>query len=99
MKTIQLNHISGPHGDETSTYSCGFPTDITVADFIITAVKENPKEWGSIHIGVFGPKLADYSSGRITYTDKYESVAHKIVLKATANGGWSLMSYYLEIEG
>ena len=60
MKTIKLIHVAGPFGDETSKYNIVFP-NMTIADFILTVLKENPDEWGTIRFN--GEIICEYKKG------------------------------------
>lgn len=94
-KTIKLIHVAGPFGDETSRYDITFP-NMTVADFILTVLKENPDEWGTIRLN--GEIICEYKKGKITSLNAKMNVLKTIITPnkdAWAHGGWSLMNYHL----
>ena len=99
MNKIHRIYKAGPFGDETSLYDVIFPEGMTVAEFIETIVEENPKEWGDFLHGFHNPIIAEYQRGKIVYKPEFEKVKNKVVEKAEANGGWSLMSYDLSFKG
>ena len=96
-KMIERIHLKGPFGDETSLFDIKFTEEMTVEEFIKIAVAENLNEWGEFKYGWQSPIIAEYNRGEISYTEEYERVKNRIVNKATANGGWSLMTYFLSI--
>ena len=97
VKTIERIHLKGPFGDETSLYEIKFTEEMTVEEFIKIAVAENLNEWGEFKYGWQSPVIAEYNRGEISYTEEYEKVKNRTVNKATANGGWSFMAYFLSI--
>ena len=96
---IKLVYLRGPFGDETSLYKVEWTGDITVDEFIFTVLKQFPKEWGSFESPIL-TKFAEYKYGeyKITNIELYEKIRYKKIISAEANGGWSLMSYYLVVE-
>lgn len=97
-KKIKLIHRDGPFGDCTSVYDVEFPQDMTVCEFVTTAVAENPQEWGSFSLGFRGPIVAEYKRGVLQlHPDTWEKYQQRKIAKASSNGGWSLMDYTLEL--
>ncbi|MBE6148152.1 MAG: hypothetical protein E7167_01370 [Firmicutes bacterium] len=94
MKTIKLVRAVGPFGDEMSKYDVIFP-DMTIADFILIVVKENPSEWGKIKFN--GEIVCEYSKGVITCLKAEINILKTTVTSkdAWARGGWSMMDYHL----
>jgi hypothetical protein len=92
---IELVHVAGPFGDETSQYEVNFPENITVEEFINIAVSQYPKWWGDFEVPDHKHNVAKYSYGDITILDEtlYETVKDKKVSAVTAYGGWTLMTY------
>lgn len=93
-KTIKLIHVAGPFGDATSRYDIIFP-DMTVADFILSVLKENPDEWGTIRLN--GEIICKYNKGKITSLNAKMNILKTTITSknAWAYGGWSLMNYHL----
>lgn len=97
-KKIKLIHRDGPFGDCTSVYDVEFPQDMTVCEFVTTAVAENPQEWGSFSLGWRKPIIAEYKHGVLQLRpDTWEEYQHRKIAKARSHGGWSLMDYELEL--
>ena len=100
---IKQIHVGGPYGDETSDFDIKiFPQPITVAQFIEEVMITFPKEWGDIYLGpeVYnGDKIVKYKHGEynITNLNLYEKNKNKIIKSAKGHGGWSLMTYELEV--
>ena len=95
MNTIKLIRVAGPFGDETSKYNIVFP-NMTIADFILTVLKENPDEWGTIRLN--GEIICEYKKGKITSLNTKMNILKTIITpnKDTCDhGGWSLMNYNL----
>jgi hypothetical protein len=94
---INLIHVGGPYGDETSSYKFTIPTQMTLKEFA-EMVAEDSQEWGTIRKGSsFGDVLVDYKHGEIKYRD-YADPNAILKTEGTANGGWSLMDYHVEID-
>lgn len=90
-------------GDMTSRFRVQLNKKPTVQEFI-NAVKEN-KEWGSISIRDKAGKTLlhiGYDHGKLNNYERIESKIKKyaecVVIKATANGGYSNMDYVLTIK-
>lgn len=94
---LRFTCTSGPHGDATSNYSISFPEGMTVEEFAMAVIRENTNEWGYISIG-WNNKVVQYDRGGARAVGRFEEVRDRVVTKATANGGWGLMSYDLELE-
>lgn len=97
MKNIKLEFLRGPFGDETSNYSLKFEKGTTVQDVIDFALSQT-REWGSIWVidGKSRVKM-EYKYGKIFSDNISDSLKTKKVKKGFANGGWSLMSYDLDV--
>lgn len=119
MNTIfKLNHVSGPHGDECSTYDIEFLKDnVTLYEFLCDL---NKAEWGTIRLKVLNPSLAKldyamesekYDEVRINYKNgKYKEERDRetcapylsneldLSYRSWANGGWSLMDYWIKLK-
>lgn len=95
---INLICVGGPYGDCTSAYKFTTPTQMTLKEFA-EMVAEDGQEWGTIRRGnAFGDVLVDYNrSGEIKYRD-YADPNAILKTEGKANGGWSLMDYYVEID-
>lgn len=94
-KTIKLIHVAGPFGDEMSKYDVIF-SDISIANFILTILKENPNEWGEIKFN--NEVICKYNKGQITFLNaKITNILKTIITSkdAWACGGWSMMDYHL----
>lgn len=92
-----MKRVGGPYGDCTSSYEFTMTKQMTLKEFA-EMVAEDGQEWGAIRKGsAFGDVLVDYKHGKIKYQDCADPNA---ILKTegTANGGWSLMDYYIEID-
>lgn len=96
-KKLKFIHTSGPHGDATSNYDVQFPEGMTVEEFARAVISENPDEWGYISVG-WNDKVVQYDRLSVRAVGRFEEVKNRVVKRATANGGWSLMSYDLELE-
>lgn len=82
-----------PNGDSTWNYIVTPERDCTIKEFVEAVLGRRQGEWGSFTIkgGDF-----EYKNGKMK--DQIpEEILGKRMKKAEANGGWSLMSYYLEI--
>lgn len=101
IKQINFIHKGGPYGDETSWYEVKVPENTTFIDFVKGILLHRPKEWGAFkETNLFGPTIVEYSYGeyKIVDEEKYKEVQLKTIKKITANGGWSLMDYYIEFN-
>lgn len=100
MRTLKLVRVSGPHGDETSSYRVDFPEGMTVKEFIETTLKENPGEWGTFSSSWSSSgKIAEYKYGKLIETgfETYNKFKDRKVKSVSANGGWSLMNYVIAV--
>ena len=100
---IKLNFAGGPFGDETSNYHV--KTDATyVVQFIEQVLKERSNEWGEICISNTGVSnheicVCEYRYGKITRrATEYDSYGAAKIKSISSNGGWSLMSYDIQVE-
>lgn len=95
---IKLICIAGPFGDATSAYEVMFPEDMTVLDFIACVLEEFPKEWGEFSVG--WKDIVEYNRGtyKIINKELFDEVKNKKMSSVKANGGWTLMTYYIEIK-
>ena len=69
-KVFKLKHVSGPHGDECSTYDIIFLKDnVKLYEFLEDL---DPNEWGTIRLKVLNPITAklDYA----TEDEKYDDI-------------------------
>lgn len=96
----QMHRIGREGSDCTAPYSIDLLHDITVAEFIKEALKDE-REWGYIgianHGAIFGDPHCEYKYGELLY-ELDEEYADKKVIYATASGGWSRMDYLLKVE-
>ena len=97
INKIHRIYKEGPLGDETSIYDVVFPEGMTVAEFVEAILEEFPKEWGDVKYGWQSPVIVEFDHGKIKYGEVYNIVKDKKINKATSNGGWSYMGYYLTI--
>lgn len=90
--------VGGPYGDCTAAYEFTMAKQMTLKEFA-EMVAADGEEWGSIRKGSsFGDVLAEYNrSGEIKYRD-YADPNAILELKGTAQGGWSLMDYHVNID-
>lgn len=101
MNKIQFRHKAGPFGDCTSDYEVCFPENMTVYEFIVAVLEEYPEEWGSFFVswlGNIGITFMKYKAGDIVnICDKecFLKIKDYHIKKVSANGGWSLMDYYI----
>lgn len=100
---IDLVYKSGPFGDETSYYNVR--TDAAfVVQFIEQVLKERGNEWGEICLAKEGSHAHDicvceYRYGKITRrATEYDSYGVAKIKSISANGGWSAMSYEIQVE-
>jgi hypothetical protein len=94
---INLICVGGPYGDCTSAYKFTTSTQMTLKEFA-EMVAEDGQDWGTIRKGSsFGDVLVDYNHGEIKYRD-YADPNAILKTEGTANGGWSLMDYHVEID-
>ena len=56
MKSIELIHKSGPHGDECSSYELKFNEQMTVREFLQKLPEE---EWGNVYVNIPNPDTWD----------------------------------------
>lgn len=95
---FRLVKTGGPFGDSTCNYNVVMDKPYTVKEFILEVLK-NEREWGYVRIGenFTGKKVCEYRHGSIVFLD--ESVdTSKTIKSGWANGGWSAMDYFLEVE-
>ena len=90
--------IGGPYGDCTSSYEFTMTKQMTLKEFA-EMVAADGKEWGAIRKGSsFGTVLAEYDrNGEIKYS-VYADPNAILEPNGTANGGWSLMDYHVNID-
>lgn len=100
---INLKYIKGPFGDETSYYNV--ETNATlVIQFIEQVLKERSNEWGEICLAKEGSHAHDicvceYRYGKITrMATEFNSYGVAKIKSISANGGWSAMSYEIQVE-
>lgn len=100
---IELEYKNGPFGDETSYYNV--KTDAKyVVQFIEQVLKERGNEWGEILLAKEGSHdhdicVCEYRYGKITRrAAEYDSYGVAKIKSISANGGWSAMSYEIQVE-
>lgn len=100
---IEFNFAGGPFGDETTNYNV--ETDATyVIQFIQEVLKERNNEWGEICLSKEGSHsndicVCEYRRGKITRrATEYDSYGIGRIKSIYANGGWSKMSYDIQVE-
>lgn len=91
----------GPYGDCCCNYAVQFDRDYTVGEFVKEVLKEKPGEWGSFEIAATSGRrgnvnTCEYKHGKVTKGFSGDVKGMKIK-EVTANGGWSLMHYYLKV--
>ena len=87
----------------TGVQTCALP--ISVREFIESVLKEKPGEWGTFEI-VKDMKYTlqsmtddcEYKKGEITRNFKRKETEEKEIEEIKANGGWSLMTYYIKTK-
>ncbi len=102
-RDFSLTQISVP-SYETSQYRVNLNREMTVKDFLVEVIK-NPVDYGAIYIRRNIPKsnpikLAECKDGQIIIYahKKYDAVFEKKIADSVqAQGGLSLMNYYIEI--
>lgn len=88
--------------DETVWYDLEFDEEVTTKDFI-EHILTKKDEWGGINIVKCGESIwnskygCEYSHGKLK-SSLPEDILNKPVVSGIANGGWSLMSYFLYIH-
>ena len=99
---IKFKQTNGPFGDATSNYAV--ETDATtVSEFIEQILKERNNEWGEVCIedknGIASSIcVCEYRYGNITRKASNYHIYGKARIKSIfANGGWSKMSYAVEV--
>ena len=99
MNKLNFERTGGPRGDECSSYDVSFPEGMTLEELIKTILEERPNEWGDIKLGWGQSPLIEYSKGRLynPHSSLSENL-NKEVIKIKADGGWSLMTYILELK-
>lgn len=98
MNKIQFKHRAGPFGDCTSDYEVCFPENMTVHEFIVAVLEEYPEEWGSFSTSRFGNTFIEYKAGgliNVCDKERFLRIKDYHIEKVSANGGWSLMDYYI----
>lgn len=89
--------------DATVWYNVIFKEGITVEKFVQYVVYNSQREWGDITIRPgFGNVITlEYKRGRLIdiknpkQREAYELIKYSKVVSVTANGGWGLMSYFI----
>lgn len=91
---IKLEQISETFGDCTALYAVTFTKTYTVREFLQEILTK--KEWGSIE--VFGeddePSLCKYKQDKLI-SNLPDDLLDKMIVEASARGGWSCMDYKL----
>lgn len=94
MKPFRLVETGGPYGDCTCSYDVIFRSPMTLGEFI-AALPHDEREWGCVRAEHH--KVAEYKRGTTVIMDSiyYFCNLNRVVVSATANGGWSLMDYWV----
>lgn len=93
MSSLKFKQTSGPHGDAMSNY------DVTsearnVKDFVLEVLTDNKNEWGVFYID----RKYEYNRGKLLNNIPENILHSEIVYPVKANGGWSLMSYWITLK-
>ena len=102
--TFHFKQEGEPVGDATMWYCLEFDRTMTVREFVNEVLTERKDEWGDITINIGHPmsffegQCYEYRKGKLISSLPEELMDKKIQF-AKANGGYSLMSYFLVLEG
>ena len=99
MKKVQFVHVRDI-SDATSWYNVLLLQPMTVREFVDLMLAEHPDEWGDFHVRPSHRILCEYKYGKITSTndEQMNEIGDKRIVRVDANGGWSMMSYFFEVE-
>lgn len=103
---MKLIKTGGPNRYECCSYDV-IEHPETVGEFIKEVLKQYPKEWGSFYFTAENnknplarnTKYCNYKYGNLIstpYKRKHWDLQH--IKNVSANGGWSLMNYYITLE-
>lgn len=95
---MNKNQITEIRGDETARYEVVLNKEYNVEEFVKEVLKDT-YEWGEIkeQNNWFGKKICSFSKGLRTSRIP-EEYKNRKVASAYADGGWSLMTYYLKLK-
>ena len=103
---FEMKSPNGLQHGETAIYEITMDKPYTVREFIVEAIAERPKEWGSFRVGpaeqdYFDAPYCKYKYGKLSggYGNIPEDILDTPVLSASARGGWSAMDYRLVTAG
>lgn len=100
MNKLNFERTGGPYGDATSSYDVTVPEGMTLEEFIKAVLEERPDEWGDIKLGWDKDPLIEYNRGNLYNPHRSLSEnLNKELVEVKANGGWSLMTYIIELKG
>ena len=95
----------GPFGDSCCIYDVRIEGKCTVREFVESVLKEKPGEWGTFEIVkdmkyISQSRVDDceYKKGEITRNFRKAETAEKEIEEIKANGGWSLMTYFIKTK-
>lgn len=96
---IKYIKTGGPYGDETSRYDVILDKTYTVKEFIFAILEQCKDEWGEFVIGEWPSKIkCEFNKGRIKANFSDKKYLEMNVKSVTAQGGWTLMNYYIITE-
>lgn len=98
-KLYELIYHSGPHGDEMTTYNVKFNIEnITLRDFIINVIDNNPQEWGEFYIYCKNKELEKLPY--LAENEKYSKVCmeYKYGNFLGTNGHSELLDKYIDMN-
>lgn len=103
MKSFELVTKNGPLSDHTYNYDVNLLKKLTLKEFIDEIINKKT-EWGSIYINDYNvhQKPDDnkirYENGKILSDTIPEKYLDKEIRMITANGGWSMMNYWVTTD-
>ena len=86
--------------DGTSWYNVWGPKDYTVQNFIKCVLKQYKDSWGNIVIEKEGQQIysCSYAYGKLKSKSKITNlIKGKKIISATANGGYSFLTFYVTV--
>lgn len=101
---VEMICTGGPFGDCCCNYNALLNHEYTVREFVEEVLKEKPDEWGSFvvttdlkHIYNGSRGRCEYNKGNITKGFERAEIAEMKIKEVKANGGWSLMQYFIKV--
>ena len=93
----------GPFGDSCCSYDVRIEGKCTVREFVESVLKEKPGEWGTFEIVkdikyISRVDDCEYKKGEITRNFRRAENAEKEIEEIKANGGWSMMNYFIKTK-